>query len=271
MRFRVCLVAAVVAFPVGTARLVARRLSFSPVFFSDSLSGEASAGDTRNEAAGIDFISQGKADRSLYAAGPSAASEIRRLAYDGQSQRQFCDPHCGWTCGPSPKCNQVCEPVCAPPVCRTLCGRNPDTCETRCGGPQCAVICPQEEEGCPAAGPACGKCRTVCSPPVCTTDCGDDCRNVCEKPLCSWKCRLPSCPKPRCQLTCNGFAHCAATFQPSNATMPPPYPEEAVVGVTMGIASLDPSSLMKRVTPPPPFHRLDGTRVTPFLLPVEGK
>eukprot|EP00446_Apocalathium_sp_SHHI-4_P083940 CAMPEP_0177488750 /NCGR_PEP_ID=MMETSP0369-20130122/30330_1 /TAXON_ID=447022 ORGANISM="Scrippsiella hangoei-like, Strain SHHI-4" /NCGR_SAMPLE_ID=MMETSP0369 /ASSEMBLY_ACC=CAM_ASM_000364 /LENGTH=252 /DNA_ID=CAMNT_0018965155 /DNA_START=47 /DNA_END=804 /DNA_ORIENTATION=- len=60
MRFRVCLVAAVVAFPVGTARLVARRLSFSPVFFSDSLSGEASAGDTRNEAAGIDFIVKGR-------------------------------------------------------------------------------------------------------------------------------------------------------------------------------------------------------------------
>mmetsp|Transcript_30176 Transcript_30176/g.76332 ORF Transcript_30176/g.76332 Transcript_30176/m.76332 type:complete len:430 (+) Transcript_30176:113-1402(+) len=169
-----------------------------------------------------------------------------------------CNPHCGWHCGPSPVCNQVCEPFCAPPECRTLCGRSPETCETRCGAPQCAVICPEVQRGCERGGEDCPKCRTVCSPPVCTTQCGDDCRNVCAKPQCSWKCHKVACPKPSCRMECSGFASCATNFRadvhaPEHAA---PFPDEDIVGVTHGMASLDPSTLMKNATPPPTWDQV---------------
>jgi len=186
-----------------------------------------------------------------------------------------CDPKCGWHCGPSPVCNQVCEPVCAPPECRTLCGRSPESCETRCGAPQCAVICPQTQPECKGEdGEGCGKkCRTVCSPPVCTTECGDDCRNVCEKPLCSWKCHWPKCPKPKCNMTCTGFASCTTKFRVAgNVTKPPqPYLDEDMdPNITYANASLDPSILTKVMTPPPKWKKVFVVNATldPMVIPV---
>merc|ERR1719215_35969 len=65
------------------------------------------------------------------------------LTVDGIPRDDVCGPKCEWACGPHMSCNQVCEPRCAPPACRTICGRDPDKCTTRCAAPQCAVVCPE--------------------------------------------------------------------------------------------------------------------------------
>lgn len=156
----------------------------------------------------------------------------------------ICMPHCRWKCGPSPKCNSVCKPVCAPPKCQTLCERREESCETRCGPPQCAVVCPHND----CRKPPCAKCMTVCSPPLCTTECGETCTNVCAKPLCTWACHQDDCPRPKCEMSCEDSKPCSSGWPKQNATLPAPPGEIATV---WGEASMDPAVLTKPVTPPP--------------------
>lgn len=188
----------------------------------------------------------------------TTATPTAPLTVDGIPRDDICGPKCEWACGPHMSCNQVCEPKCAPPLCRTVCGRDPDKCSTRCAAPQCAVVCPEAE--CRTGGAGCAKCKTVCSPPICTTACGENCRNVCEKPRCTWKCAQPDCPKPHCQMACNGFKNCLSEFGRVNGTIPSPYPGKPTVGKTEGYASLDPGILSLKVTPPPAFEHVEVRR-----------
>jgi len=177
-------------------------------------------------------------------------AELRDRAF---SELDFCAPKCAWACA-AKECDQVCQPHCAPPQCRTICTRSVDLCETRCGPPQCAVVCPPE---CPNGGPHCGRCRTVCSPPVCTDQCGTDCQNFCEKPRCTWNCTVGECPKPDCSLQCSGFTRCSKAYRPIDPTVPPQYPDAdpaTLVGRAEAPASLDPSTLSLPATRPPPWE-----------------
>mmetsp|Transcript_54271 Transcript_54271/g.117377 ORF Transcript_54271/g.117377 Transcript_54271/m.117377 type:complete len:318 (-) Transcript_54271:56-1009(-) len=178
------------------------------------------------------------------------------------SQGELCQPRCSWKCGPHTACDQTCEPVCSPPQCKTLCRRSTDTCETRCAEPHCAVVCPATDCGMGN----CTKCKSVCAPPVCTTQCGEEpCESVCEHPKCSWKCHAPSCPRPKCELSCQGVRKCSVALPPRsargvNGTVP--RFEEGQSIVAQGSASLNPADLAKTVTPPPPWD-LHSTKAPP--------
>lgn len=158
-----------------------------------------------------------------------------------------CNPRCGYTCGHN-ECDQTCEPICLPPQCETLCMKSEDKCETRCNKPKCAVICPASAEPCPNGD--CPKCRTICAPPACTTSCSGSCHSVCTQPQCTWKCKMESCPKPECKMTCSGFNECHDKFPNSNLTKVPIMPGMKIMEEAR--ASMDPTSLMGPNKAPPP-------------------
>eukprot|EP00928_Gymnodinium_smaydae_P042935 TRINITY_DN28868_c0_g1_i1.p1 TRINITY_DN28868_c0_g1~~TRINITY_DN28868_c0_g1_i1.p1 ORF type:complete len:300 (+),score=36.81 TRINITY_DN28868_c0_g1_i1:152-1051(+) len=183
-------------------------------------------------------------------------AEMPPPAFTNGGRRPFpgdplCEPHCGWKCGRSPACDQVCTPACAPPKCQTVCRRTAETCETRCAPPRCAVVCP--DSACKDG--KCKKCHTVCGPPLCTTQCGEDCHSFCEKPACSWNCtRGPACPMPSCEMKCTGVGKCATNLHAANETRhkAPIFPGKTVVSAAD--ASMDVSSLFAAATPPPAWE-----------------
>lgn len=118
------------------------------------------------------------------------------FSWDGAS----CTPHCSWNCSDS-KIDQVCRPMCKPPVCTTQCGAiNVSACTMECQKPHCAVVCPLKVS-------QDNPCDTSCSPPICKMTCKDSeklgCKNVCKTPDCKWECAVPDdVKKPKCKLQC---------------------------------------------------------------------
>lgn len=191
-------------------------------------------------------------------------AEMPPYAPDAQAKPQvdtgICEPRCLYSCG-TKECDQVCEPLCAPPQCETVCMKSADKCETRCGPPKCAVVCPSSK----CLGGNCPKCRTVCSPPACTTECTDDCHSVCSKPSCTWKCHAGQCPKPSCKMSCVGTRRCRSGLPPLKSEKKVPRAAGSTV-VSEGVASLDPTVLATPpipppvVTAPPPSADLEAAR-----------
>lgn len=172
-----------------------------------------------------------------------------------------CNPRCQYTCGHK-ECDQTCEPLCLPPKCETLCMKSADKCETRCAKPKCAVICPTTD----CLNGDCPKCRTICSQPACTTSCGGSCHSVCTQPQCSWKCKVGSCPKPDCKMTCSGFTQCHENL-PSGVPQAASQKLPLMPGMdikSQANASLDPKVLLKPAKPPPP-EALKNTMSKPHM------
>mmetsp|Transcript_35287 Transcript_35287/g.64557 ORF Transcript_35287/g.64557 Transcript_35287/m.64557 type:complete len:428 (+) Transcript_35287:71-1354(+) len=164
----------------------------------------------------------------------------------GFADRPPCEPKCSWHCGPQKECDEVCEPICAPPKCELACRKSADHCETRCEPPRCAVLCPTSQ--CTSAG-ECAKCRTVCGEPKCTTVCSDDCTSMCAKPSCTWKCHPGKCPEPQCKMQCEDEGQaCTVDMRSGNGELPPPL---GLHVAAEGYASLDPRVLMQPGQAPP--------------------
>jgi hypothetical protein len=154
-----------------------------------------------------------------------------------------CHPKCTWNCGGG--CDQVCNPVCAPPKCETSCGAlSLSMCHQRCGPPRCAVVCPPqcEHDECP-------KCKTICGPPDCQTICNPNCESRCADPQCSWNCK-PSdqCAAPQCKLDCTGPKVCNMNADTNARPNVPIQPDKRVM--SRGLGNLDPTSLQPGATPP---------------------
>jgi len=164
--------------------------------------------------------------------------------YTGGSAPKGCHPKCEWTCGGG--CDQVCNPVCAPPKCETSCGAlELSMCQQRCGPPKCAVVCPTKQ----CEHDECPKCKTICGPPECTTHCSNNCESRCADPQCSWNCKpSPDCAQPQCKLSCNGPKVCNMNADTNARPNVPLTPDKRIM--SQGLANLDPTSLQPGATPP---------------------
>lgn len=190
---------------------------------------------------------------------PNVASAIQQqrgsqLAVPGGG----CHPQCFWNCG-NAACDEVCQPVCAPPQCETACGPiNTASCRQRCDAPTCAIVCP--EQACAHGG--CPACKTVCSPPKCHTDCAENCESKCSEPQCTWKCKPGKCEKPRCSLTCGGAKACG--LDANLNARPPPF-DSGMTVVAKGLAATDPKSLPGFAAKPaaPPSSSTDSKAPAP--------
>lgn len=150
--------------------------------------------------------------------------------------KSACHPKCWWSCG-NTDCDEVCEPVCAPPQCETACAPiNPAACAQRCDPPQCAIVCPSmhcDHGDCP-------RCKTVCGPPKCETVCSEQCESRCAEPSCTWKCDPGKCEQPKCNLECGGAQMCG--FNADLNARPAPFKHNMRV-LSKGLAAFDPHSL----------------------------
>lgn len=147
-----------------------------------------------------------------------------------------CHPKCWWNCGTA-DCDEVCDPVCAPPQCETACGAiNMASCRQVCQPPKCAIVCPTQH--CSHGG--CPGCKTVCAPPKCTTECAEQCESKCSEPQCTWKCNPGKCEKPRCTLTCGGAKACG--LDGNLNARPPPFAHGMTV-MAKALAESDPKVL----------------------------
>jgi len=159
------------------------------------------------------------------------------LQQPGAPTPHGCHPKCMWSCG-NADCDEVCEPVCAPPRCETACPPiNLATCSQKCEPPKCAIVCPSmhcEHGDCP-------KCMTICNPAKCTTSCSDEqCESKCAEPQCTWKCNPAKCEQPKCSLKCGG-AHMCGLDGDLNAR--PAAFRPGMTVVSKGLAGYDPTAL----------------------------
>lgn len=156
-----------------------------------------------------------------------------------------CHPKCWWSCG-NADCDEVCDPVCAPPQCETACANlNLATCTQQCDPPKCAIVCPTQH----CAHGGCPDCKTVCAPPKCTTNCAEQCESKCSDPQCTWKCNPGKCEKPRCTLTCGGAKACG--LEGNLNARPPPFTSGMTV-LAKGLADADPKTLKALAAKGPP-------------------
>lgn len=162
----------------------------------------------------------------------------------GQQPGGDCHPKCWWNCGTA-DCDEVCDPVCAPPQCETACGAiNMASCRQVCQPPKCAIVCPTSH--CSHGG--CPGCKTVCAPPKCTTECAEQCESKCSEPQCTWKCNPGKCEKPRCTLTCGGAKACG--LDGNLNARPPPFKNGMTV-LAKALAESDPKVLADFAAKPP--------------------
>lgn len=162
----------------------------------------------------------------------------------GQQPGGDCHPKCWWNCGTA-DCDEVCDPVCAPPQCETACGAiNMASCRQVCQPPKCAIVCPTSH--CSHGG--CPGCKTVCAPPKCTTECAEQCESKCSDPQCTWKCNPGKCEKPRCTLTCGGAKACG--LDGNLNARPPPFSHGMTV-LAKALAESDPKVLADFAAKPP--------------------
>lgn len=179
---------------------------------------------------------------------PAAYGNNGATAPNGAKDADNCHPKCWWSCG-NADCDEVCDPVCAPPQCETACGPlNLATCRQQCDPPKCAIVCPSQhcEHGdCPA-------CHTVCAPAKCETICAEQCDSKCAEPQCSWKCDPGKCDKPSCTLTCGGAKMCNYDKSVNSK----PGFKAGMHTVSAGLAAYDPATLgvavMPEITPAAP-------------------
>lgn len=172
------------------------------------------------------------------------AEKMDELPQSNDIKPKGCHPKCTWSCGGG--CDQVCNPVCAPPKCETSCGAlELSMCHQRCGPPKCAVVCPTktcEHDECP-------KCKTICGPPDCQTICSNNCESRCADPQCSWNCQpTQDCAQPQCKLDCNGPKVCNMNSETNARPNVPILPDKRIM--SQGLANLDPTSLQPGATPP---------------------